>query len=484
MAADLHDPPHRPGWLRGIPPGRHFTVFVVWALVVLIAVATGAVLISGRIARSNALAEAERIAVRLGEFVIAPLARDALAGDPDAYEDLDRDLQNRLTDGSLVSVVVWRADGSVYFATIDELIGRQFGVSDDLREALAGEVVAHVDEEPETAYGDVDGPLLEIYVPVDAGAEPLVVEAYFATDSIDRQASLLRGEIIPLAVGSLVVLQLIQLPIAASMVRRARRAETQRVASMARSLAASERERRAIAGDVHDGPVQDLAGVSYALSALRSSVPEERRATVDRLTATVRHAVASLRRLMVDIYPPDLSGPGLATALDDLAQRLRESGTEVTVSVDPVPELPPEYVAVLYRTAKEALANVARHAGAGRAWVTLTRTGTGEGQTVLLTVADDGVGVDAEAAEAASRNGHLGLRLLRERLLAVDGDLGVEPGADGGTVLTAVLPVPASGAPEGRPSRSRGASSPSARPDPGSPAGSGSGSPEAGGTPP
>ena len=435
---------HRPGWFRGLPPGRYFTVFVVWALVVLVAVGTGTLLISERIARSTAVGEAERVAVRLANFLVAPLVRDALAGNRDAYDQLDRDLRNRMSDGSLVSVLVWRADGSIYYATVDELIGEQPGVSEDLATALDGEVVAHIDEDPETAYGDV-GPLLEVYVPADAGDTPVVVEAYFATDGIEPQTSLLRWEIVPLSIGALVVLQLIQLPIAASMARRARRAESERIASMARSLAASDRERRAIAGDVHDGPVQDLAGVSYALSALRSAVPEERRPTVDRLTATVRHAVASLRRLMVDIYPPDLSGPGLATAVDDLAQRLRESGTEVTVTADPLPELPPEYVAVLYRTAKEALVNVSRHAEAQHAWVTLTRTETGEGQALLLTVADDGIGVDAGAAAAAGSNGHLGLRLVRERLVALDGDVRVEPGADGGTVLTAVLPVPPPG---------------------------------------
>lgn len=445
MAAD---PPRRSAkrqWRRAPRSPRPLTAFVLSALLVLVAVGAATATICGRIARTNALDEAERGAVRLVDAVVAPLLPQVLARNPSTWSELDHDLREWVGSGAVVSVLVWTDTGRVLYATIGDLIGQDLGVSDDLEAALAGEVVAHVDEEPETAYGDVGGPLLEVYVPVDAGDTPLVVEAYFATDSIDRQASLLRGEIVPLAIGALIVLQLIQLPIAASMARRTRRAESERIAAMARTLTASDRERRAIAGDVHDGPVQDLAGVSYALSALRTAVPEERRPTVDRLTATVRHAVASLRRLMVDIYPPDLSGPGLATALDDLAQRLRESGTEVTVTADPLPELPPEYVAVLYRTAKEALANVSRHAEAKHAWVTLTRTDSGDGPTLLLTVADDGVGVDDGAAAAASSNGHLGLRLVRERLVALDGDVRVEAGAYGGTVLTAVLPVPGPG---------------------------------------
>ncbi len=441
MATDLSSPPHGHRWLRAVPPRRHFAVFVVSALLVLAAVATATVLISERIARSTAISDAESIAARLADFVVLPRLREALAGSRESYEELDRDISNRMSDGSLVSVLVWRADGQVYYATIDELIGQQLGVSEELETALGGQIVAHLDEDPETAYGDVDGPLLEVYVPVDVDGTPMVVETYFATDGIERQTALLRGEIVPLAVGALVVLQVIQLPIAASMVRRARRAEAERIAIMARSLTASDRERRAIAGDVHDGPVQDLAGVSYALAALRPSVPEERRATVDRLTTTVRHAVASLRRLMVDIYPPDLSGPGLAPALDDLGQRLRESGTEVTVTADPLPDLQPEYVAVLYRTAKEALANVFRHAAAQQVWVTLTRTEDGGTDAVLLTVADDGVGVETELVEDAVGNGHLGLRLVQERVCDLGGDVRVEPRAGGGTVLTAVLPL-------------------------------------------
>jgi signal transduction histidine kinase len=413
----------------------------VSALLVLVAVAAATVLISERIARSTAVAEAERVAVRLADLLVTPFIARARAGDDGAWDELDTALRTRMSDGSLASVLVWTGEGEVLYSTIGDFIGERFGVNDELATALAGDVVAHLDEEPETAYGGIKGPLLEVYVPVDVGAERMVVEAYFGAGSIERQTALLRNQIVPLAVGALVVLQLVQLPIAASMARRARRHETEKLALVTRSLTASDRERRAIAGDVHDGPVQDLAGVSYALAALRPAVPEDRRATVDRLTATIRHAVASLRRLMVDIYPPDLSAAGLGPALDDLADRLRETGTEVSVAADPVPELRPEQAAVLYRTAKEALTNVSRHAAAQHAWVRLTRAEGEDGGSVLLTVADDGIGLEAPNGTDRPTDGHLGLRLVRERLEDLDGEVRVEPGAGGGTVLTAALPL-------------------------------------------
>ncbi len=190
---------------------------------------------------------------------------------------------------------------------------------------------------------------------------------------------------------------------------------------------------------MHDGPVQDLAGVSYALSALRTSVPEERQPTVDKLVGAVRHAVQSLRRLMVDIYPPDLSGPGLAVAITDAAEPLRAVGIEVLVDAAPLPETAPDVTAVLYRTAKESLANVAHHAQAKRVWITLEETALRGAPAVRLEVADDGVGFPVSTDKRGE--GHLGLALLRDRVVDLGGTvtLGDRPG--GGAMLTAVVPL-------------------------------------------
>ena len=86
---------------------------------------------------------------------------------------------------------------------------------------------------------------------------------------------------------------------------------------MERALSASERERRQIAADLHDGVVQDLAGAGYALAAVARRVEGPTATGVEHVGRVVRGAVESLRRLMVDIYPPDLSGAGLPGAIDD-----------------------------------------------------------------------------------------------------------------------------------------------------------------------
>jgi signal transduction histidine kinase len=422
-------------------PQRELAAFFLIPVLMLVAVATGTVIVSERIARTTALDEAERTAVRVAEVLVAPVIDEALDGVPGRWQELERILTTRMSDGSIASVVVWSAEGQIVFASERDLVGERISPSDELLAAIGGSVVADVDEAPETVYGGTgDGPMVEVYVPLTVRGEPMAVETYFNHDGIDRQAALLRGEIIPMAVGALVLLQVVQVPIAISLARRVRRHESERAELMELSLTASERERRAIAADVHDGPVQDLAGISYALGALRASVPADRQATVDRLVGAVRSAVQSLRRLMIDIYPPDLSGPGLCVAISDLVEPLRARGTVVSLEIDPPPDLSPEAAAVIYRTAKEALVNAASHAEAQRVWVCLEQTEHEGGAAVRLEVADDGVGFP-ETGTDRRRDGHVGLRVLVDRVVDLGGTVELGNRRNGGAVMTAVIPL-------------------------------------------
>jgi signal transduction histidine kinase len=426
-------------WLR-----LEVVAFVLVPLLVLVAVAGATVLISERIARANALDQAESSATRFTRLMLAPLLEGALAGEPGRREELARTIANRLSDGSMTMVVVWSTDGEVLFSSRRETVGERYEPAADIRAAADGRTVSGIAEEgeaPEPLYEHgAEAPLVEVYVPVDLADERVVVEAYFSYDGIEQQAARFRNQMIPLAVGALVVLQLIQLPIATSLARRVRRQETERAELMARTLTASERDRRAIAADVHDGPVQDLAGVSYGLSALRSSVPDDRQPTVDRLVDAVRNAVRSLRGLIVDLYPPDLDAEALEPALEDLAEPLRSRGLTVRVRACPVPELSPDSAAVLYRTAKELLANVGRHARASTVWVDVETVEHARAPAVRLCVSDDGAGFPPTVADRRSE-GHLGLRLVADRVRDVGGTLetGERPG--GGASVTAVIPA-------------------------------------------
>jgi two-component system NarL family sensor kinase len=168
-------------------------------------------------------------------------------------------------------------------------------------------------------------------------------------------------------------------------------------------------------------------------------VSEQHQATVDRLVTTVRHAVQSLRRVMVDIYPPDLSGPGLGGALHDLAEPLRSAGVDVHVDDGLTVAVSPEVAAVVYRTAREVLANVGHHAGAGTVWVRLAETRLAGRPAVRLEVADDGSGFPCTLDRRG--DGHLGLRLLADRVLDLGGTVEFGARAGGGAVVTAELPL-------------------------------------------
>lgn len=418
--------------------------FLIVPLLVLAAVAGAAILLSERIARDNALEDAEKVATRFTRVLLAPALEGALSGPPERWGELERLVTARLSDGSITYLFVWSTEGEVLYSNDEKSIGEWYGKTEDIQAAAEGRTVAgitDVDDEPEAVYeGGVHEPQVEVYVPVDLQAQRVVVETYFSYDGIERDTALLRNLLIALTVGALVVLQLIQLPIATSLARRVRRQETERAEFMARSLTASERDRRALAADVHDGPVQDLAGVSYALSALRTSVPEDRQPSVDRLVAAVRNAVHSLRVLMVDLYPPDLQGSGLASAIEDLAEPLRGEGLTVEVSASAVPELSPDSAAVTYRTAKELLVNVSRHAAATTVWVEVEAVEHSQVPAIRLCVSDDGVGFPEGGTDKRSE-GHLGLRFVADRVRDVGGTLDLHERPGGGASVTAVIPT-------------------------------------------
>ena len=160
----------------------------------------------------------------------------------------------------------------------------------------------------------------------------------------------------------------------------------------------------------------------------------------------VRGAVDSLRRLMVDIYPPDLSGAGLSIALRDLVTPLRERGMTVSVEDVTLPPIDPQAATVLYRVAKEALTNVVKHAHADAVQVSLTTEPTKRGSVVTLRVVDDGVGLPVGALDRRAE-GHLGLWLLIDRITDLGGALTVRRANGRGTVVEARVPAPVGDSP-------------------------------------
>ena len=187
--------------------------------------------------------------------------------------------------------------------------------------------------------------------------------------------------------------------------RRLDAAAAERERLLLAAVQASENERRRIARDLHDGVVQDLAGISFAASATARDVADrpEVAKRLEALGAGVRSSLRALRSLLVEIYPPDLRTEGLGAALDDLLAPATASGVRVTLEVADTDGVREETVALVWRVAQEAVRNALRHGRPSTLDVRVERDATG----VRLVVADDGTGFDVEGE---SRDGHLGLR--------------------------------------------------------------------------
>jgi signal transduction histidine kinase len=207
-------------------------------------------------------------------------------------------------------------------------------------------------------------------------------------------------------------------------------------AEAANLIVAQEEERRRIAGDIHDDSVQALAAVAWRLDLIRPRLPAAEAALIDEVAAATVDATGRLRRLLFDLYPPNLDREGLVAAVRlYLAETFGPTGTTWSISGESDPEPTRATSMLAYRLTREALANVARHAGAATVAVTVTRRDGG----VAVTVTDDGCGFDPDRATVAVP-GHLGLRSLHTMAQAAGGSFRVtsQPGA--GTTVELWLP--------------------------------------------
>jgi two-component system NarL family sensor kinase len=277
--------------------------------------------------------------------------------------------------------------------------------------------------QPENRYERPFGQLLEVYLPLQTpSGNKVLFETYQAFTSLQVQENRLLLEFGPVLVIGLLLLLVLEIPLAWSMARRLEVAGVEREALLSRAVEASETERRKIASDLHDGVVQRLVGTGMSLGAASRKVDQNRAGKTDPSIAKalqqgageLREAVRELRTLIVKIAPTGLTGETLADALRDLVEPMRAGGIEAEVRFDDC-QLDPKEAQLMFRVAQEALRNVARHSGAKHLTVEVAISATGR----TLTVSDDGRGFDPGALGDSRRAGHMGLTLLKS--LAEDG---------------------------------------------------------------
>jgi two-component system NarL family sensor kinase len=201
-----------------------------------------------------------------------------------------------------------------------------------------------------------------------------------------------------------------------------------------------DREREALAQQLHDGALQYVLAARQDLDDLRGAADAE---SVERIDYALTESSRLLRSKVTELHPAVLDRAGLPLALRNLAEAATRPGRAVDVDVAGWPEnVRTSADGLLYGAARELLTNVVKHADATAVQVSLTL----DGASARLVVADDGRGIDNGDTSAAVERGHLGLYTYRLRVEAAGGRLTLAPARPSGTRATVELPASRVGA--------------------------------------
>lgn len=220
-----------------------------------------------------------------------------------------------------------------------------------------------------------------------------------------------------------------------------------RLVQLSRELAATEeRERRQLAADLHDGPIQDLALARIQLDvALGDDDPAGFQQSLNATAKLLQGSLGDLRTLLFDLSPPAMTASGLDSALQRLALHISQHWpVDVKFSTHGDPVEPDEgRLLALFRSARELLINAAKHSGAAVISLQLIF----ESDRLRLVVTDHGRGFDPDDGNCSG----FGLDSVRERLTVYDGSLILTSASDG-TRAEAQLPIDDAGpTPDSRP---------------------------------
>jgi signal transduction histidine kinase len=437
VGAQAHAP--RPDTVR-----RALRWYLLWNMVAFVGVAVGAVVLSWLVARNEAVRDAEVSARAIAHSIVAPLADDDFhAGNPAALSRMGEVMENRSRDGSIAHIKVWgdmgNGRGKVLWSDLAPLIGQTFRLEDEEYAVFGTDhTVSDISnlQKVENQLEREDGQLIEVYTGTrDASGAPVLLEIYLSTAALPSQMRTLVREILPLPILALIALSLATLPLAVSLAHRVDRGRVQQRRLLVTAIESSDLERRRVAQDLHDGVVQDLAGIGYSLESEAQRLPggAALRQHLEDVGEILRRDVAALRTLMADIYPPDLQSKGLGQALRDLASQQNLPAGLVRVEIDGPLGQHPVTDRLTYRAVREAMGNAVKHADATSVVIRIAQT---DGMTTFEVV-DDGVGFDPEVAGPA---GHLGMRLISEMVKDAGGSLVIESATGKGTRVHGEIP--------------------------------------------
>jgi signal transduction histidine kinase len=344
----------------------------------------------------------------------------------------------RLLGGDIVRVKLWDSVGRILWSDEERLIGRRFNMQNDLAQAFDGEISVE-----ETALTDAEneferdfGPLIEFYLPIGGsdGDIAAVFEVYQRLEPFNDTLMGVRTSTWIRIGSGLGVLSLFMGALTLVTMRGVERRRQESEILLRRSLEVREAERVRLATALHDDVGQPLYRLLYGLEALKDSQldPGDAAAEAERLSELVRGVDDTLRDEMRRLQTSPVDEQGLRTSLLALATN-GDLPPLINIELAMDRGFGSAAEEILYRSAREAVANAAKHSGAMKIDVRLRDLG----DTAVLTVVDDG--------EWRHGPEGLGIATVRGMLEAVGGDLDIRSKDGDGTTVVARVPLKVEG---------------------------------------
>lgn len=203
-----------------------------------------------------------------------------------------------------------------------------------------------------------------------------------------------------------------------------------------RLFSSQEDERRRVAHDLHDGVAQTATALFRRLDAWSEAAPD---GPASELALIARSLVGELRGVIAGLRPTALDDLGIGAAVSSIADGLRDEGYDVDFRQAGPGRWPPIIETAFFRIAQEALTNVRKHAG-GPCAIDIVLSAEPDRARWELIVRDKGAGfADWPLPVRSAAGQQIGLDIMRERMMALEGDLFIGPGAQRGVEVRAVL---------------------------------------------
>lgn len=387
----------------------------------------------------------------------------------EAHRTLDALFIGTPVGDSVISIKIWRADGTVIYSTNKDLIGQHFASSDVAR-AANGEIIAEYEDliSQESAYEQsLDVALIEVYGPLYRRGtnEVLAVgEIYENADALaaELRISRLRTWLVVCLTTMLMLGVLYFIVRRGDMTITAQRSELRQHVQEARQLAhqnedlrlaaekarldaseANEQLLDRIGSDLHDGPIQLLTLLTLKLSNRNiakhiKEMPDELTPLIGSLRTIAGDAITELRNLSSGLSLPEISGLSLKEAMQSAVSHHEDiTGDRVAVSFGAMPDQITEAMKICaYRVIQEGLNNAYKHAKESAKSVTAFV----DHAALTIEVRDSGAKSSQPLAGGVGRQ-KMGLTAMRNRVGALKGSVSVTTDSVKGTTVVAILPI-------------------------------------------